>query len=154
MREIILLFVLGIGLLAADAFVASFALAICGFLAMLGGCAVAYQRFGTVAAGLAGVAAVGLLGVTLYFELVVLPRSRYGRGLTVHTTSGQAPPPPATAEVIGQLAEAVTTLAPSGYVAIAGRRYDAFSQSGLVAKGDRVLVIGLDNFRLIVSKSQ
>jgi membrane-bound serine protease (ClpP class) len=154
MREIILLFVLGIGLLAADAFVASFALAICGFVAMLGGCALAYQSFGTLAAGLAGLAAVLLLGITLYLELVVLPRTRYGRGLTVHSTSGQAAPPPATAEIIGQAAEALTTLAPSGYVAIAGRRYDAFSQSGLIAKGESVRVIGLDNFRLIVSKSQ
>jgi membrane-bound ClpP family serine protease len=154
MRDILILFLLGVGLLAADAFVASFALAICGFLAMLGGCVLVHQSFGPLAAGLAGVFAVVLVGVTLYLELVVLPRSRYGRGLTVHATSGQAAAPLATADVIGQTAEAVTTLAPSGYVALAGRRYDAFSQSGLVAKGDRVLVTGLDNFRLIVSKLQ
>jgi membrane-bound ClpP family serine protease len=152
--DIILLFLLGIVLLAVDAFVSSFILAICGFVAMLGGCALAYRGYGALAAGLAGVAAVALLATTVYLELVVLPRTRYGRGLTVHSTSGVAgPPPAASSDVLGKTAQALTTLAPSGYVLVDGRRYEAFSRSGHVAKGESLLVVGLDNFRVIVSKS-
>jgi membrane-bound serine protease (ClpP class) len=54
---------------------------------------------------------------------------------------------------VGKTAEAVTTLAPSGYVVVDGRRYEAFSQSGHAAKGAILRVVGLDNFRLIVTKN-
>ncbi len=152
MTAILLLFLLGVALLAADVFVSSFILAICGGAAMLGGCALAYQRFGVVAASCAGAAALILLGGTIYFELVVLPRTRFGRGLIVESTSGGASPVVATADVVGKAAEALTTLAPSGYVLVEGRRYEAFSQSGHVQRGTALRVVGVDNFRLIVNK--
>ena len=43
---------------------------------------------------------------------------------------------------------------PFGYINVQGRRYEAFSQSGYLAKGVTVRVTGLDNFRLIVTKTQ
>ena len=55
--------------------------------------------------------------------------------------------------VMGKVAEAVTPLVPSGYVLVDGRRYEAFSQSGHAAKGAQMRVTGLDNFRLIVTKT-
>ena len=55
--------------------------------------------------------------------------------------------------VIGKSAEAVTALSPTGYVQIEGRRYEGWSQSGYVPKGATVRIIGLDNFRLIVTQS-
>jgi membrane-bound ClpP family serine protease len=55
--------------------------------------------------------------------------------------------------VVGKPATADTTLAPSGYVLVDGRRYEAFCRSGHVAKGEVLRVIGADNFRLIVSKT-
>ena len=70
------------------------------------------------------------------------------------TVSSVSQPPPATAySVVGRTAEALTTLAPGGYVEVDGRRYEAFCQSGHVNKGTMLRVVGLDNFRLIVSKS-
>lgn len=152
MTAILLLFLLGVALLAADVFVSSFILAICGGAAMFGGCALAYGRFGALAAGGAAAAALILLGGTIYFELVVLPRTRFGRGLVVQSTSGRASPQLASADVVGKPAEALTTLAPSGYVLVEGRRYEAFSQSGHVQRGTALRVVGLDNFRLIVTK--
>jgi len=154
MNIILLLFLVGIGLLAADVFVSSFLLAVCGAVAMLAGCAVAYEHFGLFGAGFAAAVALILLGGTIYFELVVLPRTRFGRGLVVQSTSGAASQPPlATAGIVGKAAEALTTLAPSGYVLVEGRRYEAFCQSGHVPKGTALQVVGLDNFRLIVAKT-
>ena len=63
-------------------------------------------------------------------------------------------PPPATSEVIGKPATALTMLAPSGFVEVAGKRYEAFCRSGLVARGTHLTVVGLDNFRLVVSVNQ
>lgn len=154
MSLIVILFMAGVILLAADVFVSSFVMAIIGGLAMFGGCVLAYMRFGGAAAGGATVVAVLLLTLTVYIELVWLPKSRFGREMVVQSkVDGKSQPAPAQAEaVVGKTAEALTTLAPSGYVEIEGKRYEAFCRSGLAAKGDQMTVVGVDNFRLIVSK--
>jgi len=153
MIAIILLFLVGVLLLASDVFVASFILAIFGGVVMLAGCAVAYRDFGAWGALVAGPVALALLGGTVYVELVILPRTRFGRGLVVHSISGRGDQPAvAPAEVIGRPAVALTTLAPSGYVLVDGRRYEAFCQSGHAAKDAELRVTGLDNFRLIVAR--
>ena len=151
MMLILLLFIVGIMLLAADVFVSSFVMAAVGGVAMLAGCVFAYRDFGVLAAGLAGVAAVALLGGAIYIELVLLPKTRLGRGLVVESTSGSTPAAP-SASLVGKPAPADTTLAPSGYVLVDGIRYEAFCRTGLAARGDGLRVIGMDNFRLIVSK--
>jgi membrane-bound ClpP family serine protease len=70
------------------------------------------------------------------------------------TVDATSQPPLAEKEnVVGKMAEAVTPLVPSGYVLVEGKRYEAFSQSGHAAKGALLRVTGLDNFRLIVTKS-
>jgi membrane-bound ClpP family serine protease len=152
MTLILLLFVAGIILLALDVFAASFIMAAIGGAVMLAGCGVAYRQFGTVGGGLAGVAALLLLGVTIYLELWVLPETRLGRGMVVRSTSGHDSPPGAPVAVVGQSASALTTLAPSGYVLVDGRRYEAFCQSGHAAKGADLRVVGVDNFRVIVTQ--
>jgi membrane-bound ClpP family serine protease len=155
MTLILVLFIVGVLLLAADVFVSSFVLAAIGAAAMVAGCVVAYRDFGVLAAGLAGVCAVALLGATVYVELVLLPKTRVGKGLVVESTSGSSSQPPVSPgpQVVGKIATADTTLAPSGYVLVDGRRYEAFCRSGHVAKGEALRVIGADNFRLIVSKT-
>ncbi|MEI6589726.1 MAG: NfeD family protein [Verrucomicrobiota bacterium] len=151
MSTILIFFIFGIVLLAADVFVASFILAICGGACFVGGCVVVFQKYGLMDATLASVGALLLLVGTVYFELVILPKTRFGKGLIVESTSGTLATPQASNDIIGKLGEALTTLAPSGYIQIEGKRYDAFSQSGHVTKGTQVIVVGLDNFRLIVS---
>ena len=156
MTTIIILYLVGIALLAADVFASSFILAIAGAFSMAAGCFAAFRIYGGSAAGLAALVAFALLGLTVYLELVVLPRTRLGRGLVVHSTTGTPSPPvaPSADAVVGKPAEALTTLAPSGYVSVEGRRYEAFCQSGLAAKGSTLTVVGLDNFRLVVSKPE
>ena len=154
MTLILILFIVGILLLAADVFVSSFVMAAVGGVALVAGCVVAYQDFGILAAGLAGAAALALLGGAVYVELVLLPRTRIGRGLVVESTSGTSSQPPLapSAEVVGRPATADTTLAPSGYVLVEGRRYEAFCRAGHAARGEALRVIGVDNFRVIVTK--
>jgi membrane-bound ClpP family serine protease len=155
MTLILILFLAGILLLAADVFVSSFIMAAVGGVAMLAGCIVAFRDFGVLAAALAGIAAVALLGGAIYLELVLLPRTRLGRGLVVEATSGSDGPPAVApgGAVVGRPATADTTLAPSGYVLVDGRRYEAFCQTGHAARGEALRVIGMDNFRLIVTKT-
>jgi membrane-bound ClpP family serine protease len=155
MTLILTLFLAGIVLLAADIFITGMALALVGGAAMLAATALAFRDYGLGAALLAGGASAGLLGLTVWLELVWLPKSRFGRALVVQSTvsATSQPAPAVAAEVVGQPAEAATTLAPSGFVVVAGRRYEAFCQSGHADRGAALRVVGVDNFRLIVTKS-
>jgi membrane-bound ClpP family serine protease len=155
MNAIVLLFSLGIVLLALEVFMPGAVIGVIGGCAMAGGCMVSFSRFGAGSGMLATFIAFALLGAALYAEFVLLPRTRFGRKLFVHATvSSTSQAPLATAEaVVGKSGVALTTLAPSGYVLVEGKRYEAFSQSGHIPKGAALHVVNLDNFRLIVSKT-
>ena len=155
MNAIILLFLLGVLLLAGEVFLPGAVLGIIGGLCMAAGCVISFLQLGTGGGVVATVVAVALLGLTLYVELVWLPKTRFGRKLIVQATVGATSQPPLAdkASVVGKTAEAATPLVPSGYVLLEGRRYEAFSPSGHVAKGAQLRVTGLDNFRLIVTKT-
>lgn len=155
MTLILILFLAGIILLAADIFVTGMALSLGGGAAMLAATALAFRDYGLGAALLSGGVGTALLGVTIWLELVWLPKTRFGRALVVQSTvsATSQPPPAVAAEVVGRPAEAATTLAPSGFVLVEGRRYEAFCQSGHATKGDALRVVAVDNFRLIVTKA-
>lgn len=154
MNAVLLLFLAGIVLLAGEIVTPGMVLGILGAVAMFTGCGVAFARFGAAGGGLATVAAFALLGLTLYLELVWLPKTRFGKKMVVQSASDAVSQPPLAdaGAVVGKTAAALTTLAPSGYVSVEGRRYEAFCQSGHAAKGATLRVVGLDNFRLIVTK--
>ena len=97
-----------------------------------------------------------LIAVVLAAALAkFLPDSWFFDKLTVRSTTGSTsqPLPAESAAVVGKPAEAATTLAPSGYVVVEGRRYEAFCDTGLAEKGSALRVVGVDNFRLIVTKT-
>jgi membrane-bound ClpP family serine protease len=154
MNVILLLFMIGVVLLVFEVVVPGAVLGVLGALAMLAGCVLAFTIHGAGGGAAALAVALGLVGLAMYLELVLLPKTRLGRKLTLqHTVATQSQPMPAdAAAVVGRTAETLTTLAPSGYVTLEQRRYEARSQSGLIAKGTPVRVTGVDNFQLIVSK--
>lgn len=154
MNMVLLLFLLGVLLLAGEVFVPGAILGIIGAVSMFAGCILSFLHFGASGGLLATAIALALLGLMLYLELVWLPKSRFGKRLVVQAkVDATAQPPLAdSSAVVGKPAEAVTPLVPSGYVLVDGRRYEAFSQSGHATKGAALRVVGLDNFRLIVTK--
>ncbi len=152
MTAVILLFAVGIVLLGIEVFAPGAILGIFGALSMLLGCIVAYQVYGATGALIATLLAVSLLGLALYLEFVVLPKSALGRAITVLAPS-QAPDSGGLSNLVGQTGVTETALAPSGYVVIDGTRHEALSQSGLIAKGEPVRVVSGDAFRLIVNST-
>ena len=154
MNAIILLFVTGVALLAAEVFLPGVIAGVIGALCMVAGCVISFVVFGTGGGAIATVVALLLLGLTLYVELVWLPKTAFGKRLVVQSKVDAVSQPPLAnpGEVVGKAAEAVTTLAPSGYVLVEGKRYEAFCRSGHAAKGAALRVIGIDNFRVIVTQ--
>ena len=134
MNIVILLFLLGVLLLAGEVFMLGAVLGILGALCMAAGCVISFLQLGSSGGLVATAVALILLGLTLYLELIWLPKTKFGKKLIVQSTI------------------AVTPLVPSGYVLVEGHRYEAFSPAGHVDKGQLLRVSGLDNFRLIVTK--
>lgn len=153
MTAIVLLFTVGIVLIAAEVVVPGAILGIIGGVALVAGVIAAFVRLGPEGGLWATSAAVVVGGFALYLEFILLPKSRLTRSLAVSgTAGGTGQPPVADRSVVGRQALAVTALAPTGMVEIDGRRYEAFALHGHSAKGERLDVVGVDNFRLIVSK--
>jgi len=155
MNAIILLFLVGLILLGFEVFVPGAILGILGAVALLVGVVLSFVEFGQGGGWTAFAIASSLVGGLLYFELRVLPRTRIGRRLFLDSAV-QGTSQPVVAEaltVVGRTGEAQTPLSPSGYIDIDGQRYEAFCRSGFVPKGTTVRVVGVDNFRLIVSKT-
>jgi len=154
MTPIILLFAIGILLLAVEVIVPGAILGSIGGLMMFGGCVMAFIEYGTGGGILAVSVALALAGLAFYLEFRVLPRTRVGRRafLTSEITGVSAALGQEARALVGKSAEALTMLSPSGYIRVDGQRYEAFCQSGQAPAGAVLEVIGADNFRLIVSQ--
>lgn len=154
MTLIILLFAVGILLIAAEVIVPGGILGILGGLSMAGGSLLAFLEFGTRGGLIAFATAVVLGALALFIEFRILPKTKIGKRafLTEQVTGVAAAFGDDALALVGKSAEALTLLSPSGYVRIDGRRYEAFCQSGQAPVGAALEVIGADNFRLIVTQ--
>ena len=156
MTLVIALLAFGILLLAAEVVVPGAVLGIAGGLLMLGGVMVAFFTLGQGQAFVTLAIALLAGAVVLTLELVVLPRSKLVRSLSMSATVvGRAQAIDASAEaLIGRPATAQTKLVPSGYVIVEGKRFEAFCRDGAVDAGTPLRVVGVDSFRLIVTRAQ
>jgi membrane-bound ClpP family serine protease len=154
MSVLIVYFALGIILLALEVVTPGPLCGIAGCVCMVLGVINAFGLFGPLGGALAVALALAALAAVIYLEFFWLPRSRLAKKFTMDTTlqATSQPPPAHPDDVIGREAVAETTLAPGGYVRIEDHRYEAYCRSGHVAVGARLKVVGLDNFRLIVSE--
>jgi len=156
MTTILLLFLLGIAFILIEVIIPGGILGVIGALLMLGGCVMSFVEFGSGGGMIASAAALVAGGIALWIEFRILPNTKMGRRafLTKQITGVSAAFGKEAETLIGKPAKAITTLSPSGYISIDGKRYEAFCQSGFTETGTPVKVIGADNFRLIVSSSQ
>ncbi|HEY5550578.1 MAG TPA: NfeD family protein [Opitutaceae bacterium] len=153
MNTIILLLGIGVVLFFFEIVVPGAILGTLGGLAMLGGVIVAFIEFGPTGGVATTLIAVAILAIVLYIELRILPNTRLGKRMFLHSAvNASTQPPVADFSIVGKTGEAATILAPSGFVVVEGRRLEAFSQSGYIEPGTTVRVDAVDNFRVIVSK--
>lgn len=150
MTMIAILFVAGLLLLGFEVFIPGGVLGVLGGLALLGGVGLAFVDFGLGGGLGALLVAVVLVGIVLYFEFAVLPKTAMGRRLFLQSAVTGRTGVVRERDFVGSVGLTSTALAPTGYVEIDGRRHEAFSRSGFLEPGVPVKVVGADNFRLIV----
>ena len=154
MTAVIGLFAAGLVFLAVEIFIPGGLLAVVSGVCLLAGVVTAFIQLGTTGGALATGIALIIGMATLYFEFVVLPKTRLAKQFSMtETVSGRSQPEVADrGAVMGAEVVAVTTLAPSGYVEMNGRRYEAFCRSGHVLPGTRLCIVDVDTFRVIVTQ--
>lgn len=90
----------------------------------------------------------------VYIEFKFVAKTPLGRSFFLRTrVEGHSSAKTVSDEIVGKSGETLTRLNPTGMVEIEGRPYEAFSQDGLLDRGQSVEVVSKDNFRLIVKKS-
>ncbi len=91
--------------------------------------------------------------VAVYFEFRLIGKTRLrNRFVLGSAVSGRTESVHADDEIIGSDGVTLTTMAPTGMIRVGDRKYEAFSRSGFLEKGQSVRVTGRDNFRLIIEK--
>lgn len=153
MMLVVLLFCLGVILLAVEVLVPGGILGTLGGLALFGGCVLAFVENGFWGGSAATLLACGLVAASLWLQFSVLPRTKLGRKafLTAEVSGTASSLEAKTQHLVGREGTTLTPLTPSGYVQVNEQRYEAFSQSGQIPAGSSVTVIGADNFRLVVT---
>lgn len=152
MTLIILLFTIGLFLLAAEVLVPGGILGIAGGALLLAGCILSFLRYGSTG-GLLALAASILVGALVFFiEFKILSKTRVGKRLFLsHQITATATALHGDArDLVGKAALSSTVLAPSGYVTIDGKRYEAVSQSGHINPGSELEVVDANHFQLTV----
>ena len=154
MTTILLLFLLGIVLLFLDLFIPGIILSVAGTLAFLAGTARAFQDYGMGGGLLTFGVGMVLLAIALYIEYWVLPKTRVGKKFFLHHAvegTSQAPLEQ-TSALTGREAVALTPLMPSGQIEVDGKRYEALSLDGHIARGEKLKIVGQQNFSVTVTK--
>lgn len=149
---IIVLFVVGFLLIAAEVFVPGMVLGIVGFLCLAGSVALVYATHGPTA-GLAATFVVGGLAIAGFLLwLFLFPRTLIGRRLMLTTTQPADPAVATNQTLLGATGVALTPLRPAGTARIDGRRVDVTALSEFLEEGAEVVVVAADGMRIVVRR--
>lgn len=152
MTLIILLFSIGLFLLAAEVLVPGGILGIAGGLTLLAGCVASFIQLGASGGLVAVVIAMIAAFLVFFIQFKLLPKTRAGKRffLSREITGSSAALGDNARDLIGKAALSATVLSPSGYVTIGGKRYEAVSQSGHIDPGSELEVVDANHFQLTV----
>ena len=104
----------------------------------------------------ATIAAIVLLPVYTVIAVKVLPKTSLGRKIGLHrepTPAGEGTPEAADlSRFVGRTTVAETSLRPSGFVRIDGKRIVAEAETGMIAKSEKVKVIRAGGTSVTVRK--
>ena len=151
MTKIISALLIGYILIALETIVPGGILGLLGFLSLLASAYFAHIEYGGWIIPSIVFLMGGLGGVILVFiQFKWLSRSKFGKKMFVHATSGQTINNQGLTDLVGKTGITVTDHHPEGLVKIKSNTYDSFCQTGYICKGTKVEITKVDAFRLIV----
>lgn len=158
MGVILLLLFIGILLISAEILVPGMILGISGAIFIIVSFVMAFDQFGAYGASLYALGAGFLTLAVVIVEFKMLKKTKLGKKFFLRSVSGgrdeeEASPDRLKEELVGKKGEALSTLAPTGLAAVEGKQYEAVSQDGMMQKGDDLMVVKQDKFRIFVRKA-
>jgi membrane-bound serine protease (ClpP class) len=151
--QVISLLAAGLVLLGFEVLVPGAILGILGGFLLLAGVGLAFFSEGMSGGVQALAVALAGVGLMMWFEFRVMPRTRIGKRMFLSKAIDGTSQPPVAAQadaVVGREATAETALSPTGIVLVDGRRYEARCDSGFAAEGARLRVTRIETFQLVV----
>lgn len=152
MMWVILMAAVGLTLISLEIIIPGGVLGAIGAVCSLTACALSFSELGSAGGMLSTIIILTATTLIIWLEFKLLSKTKLGRRafLTKSVDGFSASYGEEAKQLIDSEGVTKTTLAPSGYITIGGKRYEAFSQSGLIEANAPVKVVGADNFRLIV----
>ena len=149
----ILGFVIGSGLIIAEAYIPGFGVAgICGLILEIGALYCCWQAHGITAALFAFVGVLLLIGLAIFLSYRSAMKGRLSRSHLVLNETEAASADSKQDHWIGMEGTAVTALRPAGRIEIGGTRLNAASSGNFIEKGSPVLVTGTEGDHYVVRK--
>lgn len=150
----IILLSAGLLMLGAEIFVPGGVLGVLGAAALIGAVVAAFNAFGPSGGALAAISILFLAGASIALWIRFFPRSRIGRRMTLATDeSAFKSASDDLSALVGQSGTAQSTLRPSGYAQIGGKRFDVVSEGGSILKGEPLRVVQVQGNRIVVRKT-
>jgi len=147
---IIILFVVGFLLIAAEVFVPGLIVGSLGFLCLAASVGLVFYHYGTLAGSTAAIV-VGTLSVTgIIVWLNIFPKTFIGRRIIL--SRQQPSTAPLETALVGESGIALTALRPSGTARISGKRVDVMAVGEFLEEGASVIVVGADGLRVAVRR--
>ena len=149
---IIVLFLVGFSLVAAEVFLPGLILGTIGLLCLVASVVVVFAQYGTSAGLLAAFLVGGLSFVGFIVWLNLFPHTFIGRRLMLRTSQPADLTAAAHQTMIGATGEALTPLRPSGTAQINGKRVDVTAVGDFLESGEQLVVIAADGLRVAVRR--
>ncbi len=154
MLTIIFLFLLALFLFFLEIFLPGGILAIIGGILLIAACVIGYTEYGGTTAMTIFCISATLALIMFFVEIWLIQHKKFGKFLRLdkRNTSSSLEPQAKAEDIVGKTGESLTKMAPTGMVIIDGKKYEAFSQSGLLEAAVPIEVVRVDNFRLIIKQ--
>jgi membrane-bound serine protease (ClpP class) len=150
----IILLLAGLFLVGAEIFVPGGILGVIGVVAVLGAVIAGFGAFGPIVGTYIAFGIVVLLGAALVVWIRVFPSTPFGRGMTVgadlKTSKGTQD---GLAALVGMRGTADSTLRPSGFAILDGKRIDVITEGELIDKETPVVVARVEGNRVVVRRA-
>ncbi|ARD49552.1 hypothetical protein SporoP37_16355 [Sporosarcina sp. P37] len=154
--ETLILFLLGVGLIIAEFFIAGGIAGIFGILAIIGsillaGANLAYMAISVLIA--IAVASIGMVVIMKFFGKKLHLLNKIILMDTMDTESGYVSNKNRT-ELLQKVATTLTPLYPSGVAELDGERIDVVSEGRYIESGKEVVIVAVEGFRIVVREKK
>jgi len=142
----------GVALLFLEMFLPGIIAGVIGGILLIAAVITAYREIGPEAGNITLLATVVVTGGLWWWWATRFQHTRFGRQMTLSTSSTGTSEPEGLALLTGQTGTAATPLRPSGTILVAGKRVDAMTGGEFLETGTPVLIIRAEGLAVLVRR--